>query len=91
MPLARGAREVCASLRDGLTSAVMAGQGGLALEAWLAARRCLGEDAADAEAMVRLRAGGYAPNQFRASEAPSIPISPSPSPSPSSTTRKPVT
>jgi eukaryotic-like serine/threonine-protein kinase len=53
-------RASCERLRDGLAAAVTAGQGGLVLEAWLAARRCLGETT-DAAALSRLRQGGYVP------------------------------
>ena len=55
------ARRLCASLRDTLEPAVAAGQAGLVLEAWLAARRCLHQDGGDAAALARLRTGGYAP------------------------------
>ena len=76
------ARDDCLQLRDGLNPAVTAGQGGLVLEAWLAARRCLGQStadtAADSEATARLRSGGYAP--------PPLLIAPAST----STTRKPV-
>ncbi|WP_431262514.1 winged helix-turn-helix domain-containing protein [Roseateles chitinivorans] len=56
-----GPRAMCESLRDTLGPAVAAGQAGLALEAWLAARRCLRQDAGDDADLARLRAGGYAP------------------------------
>ncbi|WP_431286246.1 hypothetical protein [Roseateles chitinivorans] len=52
---------MCESLRDTLGPAVAAGQAGLVLEAWLAARRCLRQDGDDAAALARLRTGGYAP------------------------------
>jgi len=68
---AAGARATCERLRDTLAPAVTAGQAGLALEAWLAARRCTKQDADDAAAAARLRSGGYAPGLFDFSSTPS--------------------
>ncbi|OWQ45369.1 hypothetical protein CDL60_19090 [Roseateles noduli] len=70
-PADAGSRAMCEALRDTLAPAVSAGQAGLALEAWLAARRCTKQDAADGAAAARLRAGGYAPGLFDFSSTPS--------------------